>query len=420
MKIRIKHVILPARALFYAVVVSLLIALVCSLLIGLAYLQRLQQDELTEQQKLIRNLKSGIALLMGSHEADIPFHKLDLFGNHEDSIAISKSQWGLFSVVSVISFGRNVSGGDTLRRTLLVGEDAHSNPYPALYLVVQNQPLVLAGNTMIRGTAFVPAAGIKTAIIGGKPYTGASLIYGERKLSTPYLPPLNERKLQSLFSFFSKAPTGFRVSGDSIRQSFIEPTLYLVGTTIDLSNKTLLGNIIVQASNEIIVPKSAKLEDVLLFAPKISFEKGFEGTLQAYATQALEVKAQCRMGYPSVLGLICPEQAEPKLHLTIDSSCVVEGCIFAYPLKYFKDPINVTIGEKTLVKGWVWAKGEVDLRGSVYGSVLCNMFILATSSYVMKNTLVDAIIDRSRMPDAYVSPFLNEKPAREAVAKWIE
>ena len=59
---------IPARALFYALVVSLLIALVSGLLVSLAHLQRLQQIDQNHHIRLHKNVKSGINLINGQPE----------------------------------------------------------------------------------------------------------------------------------------------------------------------------------------------------------------------------------------------------------------------------------------------------------------------------------------------------------------
>ena len=93
---------IPARALFYALVVSLLIALISGLLISLAHLQTLQQIDQNHHIKQQKNVKSGINLLMGSLEDEIPLHSVDLYGDGTDSITLFKSHWGLFSVAGAM------------------------------------------------------------------------------------------------------------------------------------------------------------------------------------------------------------------------------------------------------------------------------------------------------------------------------
>ena len=118
---------------------------------------------------------------MGSLNDEIPFHTMDLYGDGQDSISIFKYNWGLFSVGGAMGVQRTVAGRDSLKKTLLIGEGFQRGSSPALYLADRNIPLTLAGRTTVRGTAHLPAAGIKRGSANGQPFVGGSLVYGSQK-----------------------------------------------------------------------------------------------------------------------------------------------------------------------------------------------------------------------------------------------
>src|ERR1700751_443003 len=95
--------------LFYALAITVIMALVStSLLLAAHYARmRLQRDNLREE--VIRNSNSGLQLLLGDQSVvgyDAPAD-LYLFGNGNDSVLLEKKAWGAFEVA--ISRAHNTS-----------------------------------------------------------------------------------------------------------------------------------------------------------------------------------------------------------------------------------------------------------------------------------------------------------------------
>jgi hypothetical protein len=266
----------------------------------------------------------------------------------------------------------------------------------------------------VKGNAFLPPSGV----VRGYGYLSDEFVQGAQQTSMPFLPPLNEASIKSLLNLFDqKGSTS--LPPDSLSHSFLEPTLVISGQTLSLQGQKLRGNILLSASQEIIVGKGCSLEDVLLFAPKVTFEQGFEGTVQAYAYKELTVKSSCKLHYPSVLGLLQTEAFPEKVSLLLEADSKVDGLVFAYPMLAFRQAPYVSVAEKALVRGFVWVKGELELRGAVHGSVSCDVFRLSSPDTYYQNYLSNATIDRSLLPNEFVCPFISEKPSKLAIAKWL-
>ena len=207
---------------------------------------------------------------------------------------------------------------------------------------------------------------------------------------------------------------------DSLHHPFTAPPFIIDEFTLLLSSQKLSGNIIIRASNEIIVFGNCQLEDVLLFAPKITFKSGFNGAVQAFAYNELKVESNCELRYPSVLGLLQTEHSIEAVSIHIDRNSYVKGLVFALQAKYFRRQPLTFIDEFSTVEGMVYADGQLELRGSVHGSVSCEVFRLTKFNSVNQNYLFNAVIDRSKLNPAFVSPFISTKPNQLAIAKWIE
>jgi hypothetical protein len=413
-------IMIQARALFYALVVSFLIALISGLLISLSHLQRLQQIDQNQHARLNRNVKSGINLLLGSLQDEIPVQYVDVYHDGEDSIIIAKKSWGMFSAASVAAFAQTIGGKDTLGRSILIGEKPLPNSYPALYLADRNFPLSLSGHTAVRGTAYLPAAGVKRSSIGGSPYVGTQLIYGAQQRSGAELWAVSKSSILKIQNYFSQPSEHQQELSDSLRQPFTQSTIIISGQSVQITTQELAGNIIVKANGEITVHRGSQLDGILLFAPKIIFKAGFKGEVQAFATDSIIVEEGCSLTYPSVLGLLQCGRSLGSVSLNIGNSCDVKGLVFAAQATYFRKQPLVSIGEKTTVTGLVWVDGLLELRGTVLGSVQCKLFNLTLSGGVHQNHLLNATIDQNGLPKGFVGPFFNDKKSKKAIAKWID
>ena len=409
---------LPARALFYALVISLLIAMVSGLLINLSFLLGMQQTDQFEEERLIRNLRSGIAIAQ-ANKGEIPARMLDLFGSGTDSVFIKRMEWGLYDAVSVKSFQSSLNRGKSIYKTFFLGESNNGAISSALYLSDQNVSLAIAGNTAIRGDAHLPKAGVKSGFVNGSGFLGDKFIEGEMKLSTPKLPSIDKQRLEALARNFYLSRPALTVEGSHI-QPFSDSTVFLVGNTLYLDNISLFGNIKVIARDSLLIGASAKLEDVLIFAPKITIENGFRGKIQVFATKSIIIEEDCQLEYPSVIGLVKDQKIDDRPRIDIGEKSHIQGSILVYQKHYSRYPPELKIREDALIEGQVWADASVDLRGRINGHISCASFILTTSSSIYNNHLYNAIIDRKSLSKHYLSPLISTGTMPTEIAQWIK
>src|SRR5882757_8672986 len=182
---------LKAGSLFYALSITVIMALLStSLLLAAHYTRlRIQRDELREETG--RNALSGLELLMSDQSPlayDGAAHETDLFGNRRDSVRLQKKSWGAFDIL--ISEAHH----NSLRQTLIAetGWQCDATEINALQLADLDRPLSVTGNTRLKGTCYLPKAGIQRAYIEGQSYSGDQLVYGAIKTSERFLPPYND------------------------------------------------------------------------------------------------------------------------------------------------------------------------------------------------------------------------------------
>ena len=418
---------LKASALFYAIVVALIIALISSSLILFSYFNRLQFQSLQLQEKVLLNASSGINLMLANGPS-FPLNKkhlIDLYGDETDSLLLWKKQWGAFEIaVSKAFFKEHES-----IKVAQVGANIHDDPQIALYLTDLDKPLSLCGKTMIKGICYLPKAGVKRAYIEGQSFIGDHLINGEVKESAPSLPEANKELLESNLGYFSKQ---FEENDsiifieeqevkDSVVHSFMQPTLLLYSDSkIILKKKYYLGNLRIVSSHSVYISADSHLKDVLIYAPHVEIEGGFSGNVQVFATDSIRIGKKCFLDYPSVIALVRTNKSPDNMTLIVDEETTLSGVLLGYQESINnKMQLIMTIGKDAVIKGQVYAKGYVELKGRIFGSLTCHKFILSTPSSVYENHLLNATIDYSGLSPYFAGVSLVHDSPGKQVVKWL-
>lgn len=417
---------IKAGALALVLVVSMIIL---SLLGMMVLLQQQGREYLRRQHAALlleRNAHSGLVWLCADNAiAYGEILSLDLFGDEKDSITLAKSPWGVFELGIVQSFRRR----DTLSMAGLLGAPLLDQERYALFLSNEDRPLSLSGETFIRGDAFLPPAGIRKSYIEGKQYAGDEVpVRGTISDSGPAMPTMNHNLLQAIRSFFSEPQEtsihAFPPARDSIIRSFLEPTLHLhFAQETTLSGEHLTGNIILSCDSALRIKADNVFSDVLIFAPSIFVEEGFRGTIQLFALDSIHIGADCRLAYPSSVGLLNRPASGTAIefspYIRIDSASRVHGAVFAESREsdFFMSVIQV--GPDALVTGTVHAAGLLELRGTVLGSTRCRRFKLQTSSTLYENFVLDATMDFTSLSTHFGWTPLLTGNGRRVIAKWL-
>lgn len=273
---------LPARALAYAIIVSVFVAILSLALIQFSELSRFLRTEQMEQDRLLRNLSSGVNIVMGNSQ-DIEPKTIDLFDNQKDSIHIAKHKWGFFNIGLVSAFVNNQVIQDTIQKIFLMGAEKSKILDFALYFPFSNYSLTVSGNTLIVGDVALPKEGIKSGSIAGVSYTRSKSFYGQQFLPNTPLPSVNKDFLSSILNLYNTPSPISKSIPKSITRSFAETTLFIKGDSLSLDNCIIMGNIIVKSKKAITIGANCQITDAILIAPKIYFKSRFQGSLQAFA-----------------------------------------------------------------------------------------------------------------------------------------
>jgi hypothetical protein len=420
---------IKATALYLVIVIALVIAVLCSSLIVVAYFYRSESQRSSRYIRLERNLNSGINILLASPDSAYSRPKVfSLFGGDADSVSLQQMDWGIYVVGTVRAFTQR----DTLCRAFSLAHTIDSSKWAALYLADQDRPLSLSGETSIVGNAFIPKAGVKKAYVNNKAYQGdEKLVSGKINNSEKKIPPLDETRGALLLGYLSeKDPdtTSGRILGkaDTIQNSFLKPTrsIHLGRKVQTIKNIVLRGNIILFSDTALTIEPSAVLENVLIFARSITVNSGFRGTCQLFASDSIHVKAGCVFNYPSCLGVLnsSSSKTSPYVKIMLDKNSVLNGAIFIHRQKEEEIMPVLDLDSNVTVRGQIYSEGMLQFKSGlrVNGSVFTKLFTYQSGYNLMENTLVDTKINMKALSPYYLTSALFPVSKRKKIMQWLE
>jgi cytoskeletal protein CcmA (bactofilin family) len=378
-----------------------------------------------KSSKAIEVIKKADLGLRYAIQMEFPINdsiQLDLGQGDEIKVSTIKSYWGVFEKYTTVSQFKKTR----FVKTALVGGGVEHD-FPALYLKDNNRPMVIAGKSKITGNAYLPKQGIRPGTIGGRFHQFASPVYGNLKSSSTSLPALNPGLENHLKQLLVEEVSG--LGQNTVRfsrnlkhsNSFESPTQYIYGDVLRLSGVDLRGNIVVKASQKIVIDADSYIKDIVLVAPEIIIENKFKGILQAVVSNKIIVGKDVVLGYPSALvvergnATNAKDRRETNIH--IDKGTVIKGIVAYFENSeegiYFP---QIKILENASVFGEIYCEKNLELKGEVVGNVTTDAFMAMENGSIYQNHLFNGTINSSLLPKQYAGLLLNKE---KAVAKWL-
>lgn len=417
---------LKASALYIVIIIALAMAVLCSSMIVSAYFYRLQYQKKFRSDVLRNNLESGVNILLAADSNAYQNEQiLDLYHSGSDSISLKLIPWGVYDIGVVKAFIHR----DTIFKTFSLAYSLDSLTWGAIYLTDEEKPLFVSGHTKIRGTAFLPKAGIKEAFIEGKSYLGDKrLVIGQQKKSNSNLPLLKASQLTFIKhrKQYSSQTDSLLPDGDSLNNSFLNPTktFHFKKRVVTLKDIKLQGNIALFSDTLIAIDGSATLDNVLVFAKVIVVESGFKGRCQLFATDSIRVKQNCRFNYPSCIGVLKFESKNgSQAKISLGDASSFSGILFTYenPKSDFQTLID--IGKKVKINGQVFAQGIIRFKDSVVvnGNISANRLIYETNYTMFENYLMNTVVDQVGLSPFYLtSSLFAVSSGKRKIMQWLE
>ncbi|WP_299101947.1 hypothetical protein [uncultured Winogradskyella sp.] len=415
---------LKAGSLQLVTFIVVIIALLLSSFIILIHVYkqfRIKTDHAIESVGLADR---GISHLLQNESRVYDTISIQLNTDDYKSVKVHKSYWGTFE--KVISKAKIKSL--EVEKIALVGAKRGKLNVTALMLVDNNKPMVLVGNTKIEGRALLPKRGVKPGNIAGVSYYNGNYIYGNSstitsfpKIDMDFLSYLTAISTSSIFNNNSIEYINLNASKKHIN-SFRKPLKLIYNNSeIVLSEISIVGQIIIQSESKITVTETAKLTDIILIAPRIVVKNNVVGSFQAFASEHINIEKNVRLEYPSSLVLHNDNiEDEPKdaNWIFIDDYSEIKGNVLALGKNTSTNyDSQIRVNPNAIIRGVVYCEQNLELRGTVFGTVYTDNFIIKEKGSIYQNHLYNARISSYELESEFVS-FPLEKSTK-GIAKWL-
>lgn len=401
-----------AHSLLYAVYVCLIVGLISGAILMLSNLYNQLNVYYNVHEELYLNNASTINYALGNALNSADETLIDEINGIES--VIQKKQYGLLSVLLVQSMVKN----DTIASAHFVGQYANSKT--ALYVSNFTQPISASGRVIVKGDVFLSSNRIRETYINNKP--NQINIQNPIKSSAINLPEISKR----CETVFNSIPTqkvilnALEKKNDSLYvNSFFNETKEIQIINNQLENIIIKGNFVIRSKDSLVISKSSKLEDVILIAPKITIQEGFEGTVQVFATEKIQINKKVKLNYPSTICI--KNNGEKDGLIFIDEESKIDGAILLYGNDLLHIDKNlIEIKDKTQIRGTVYSSGLLSINGKVLGAVYTAKLFYKTNSSTYTNCISDVEIDANKHPNYFIEvPIFETKTNQYGVVKKI-
>lgn len=418
---------IKAGALQFVLFMGAVIALLLLTFIGLSHAHTLfgKKSELLIQT--VKQADLGLDYAMKTQMAANDTIALQMQLQDQIEVKGIKEFWGAFEKYTVVSTSKK----NRFIKSVLVGKSIFDG-IPALYLKDNQRPMIIVGDAQITGDAFLPEQGIRPGNIAGRSFYGTTLVHGGRRKSNTQLPKLSLGLRKHLENLSQNGPVNALQeslslsNGANLENSFKEPTKIIYGDVIDLAGISLTGNILVKASQRIIVDASTKLQDIVLLAPKITIKDRVMGTFQAIAEEQIRVGKNCSLGYPSALVVSKNKWMKRSSgqilysNIFLDSNTTLKGVVvFLGPSEERRFSPQIKISDTAKIWGEIYCEQNLELKGEVIGNVTTNAFMALERGSIYQNHLFNGKINGDLLTGAYAGLLLDGQNRKKAICKWL-
>lgn len=399
---------LKAHSLLYAIYICLIISIICGGILYYFNLYNQLNNYYNRYEDLYVHNYSTVNYALG-----VDLVNQDLPENIENNIKgnFTVSSFGVLQLI----IAKSSIETDTISSAHLVGELPSSDT--AIFLSSISKPLLYSGQVEIVGNNRLPFVEIVGKVIDSK--KNELKLLGSTFLNEAALPALNKefKKMYNVSTFKNAIPLS---NEDSIYfNSFYNQPSIKDLTKSGVQNVVYKGNIILRGKDSLVVKKSAILKDVILLAPRIIFEEGFSGNVQAYATSEILMKKNVNLNYPSLLCVYNSTKNESSI--IIQENCTVSGAIVLFGNELDDIEKNrIMVDSSGLLEADIYCTGALMLKSNVYGSIYTNRFYYRSSSSNYDNLISDIEINVKKRPSYFVPiKLLDKSKSRNGIIKRV-
>lgn len=408
---------LRSSALYLVLVISFIVSIILGSMIYLFYFFRDQEARFHRQDILRQQVEAGYQLATSN---EFPYVRDSVFNDvltKGDAIEISRYEWGMYDIISITTAIQQ----DSLQQIALIGQQITDST--VLYVMDEDRPLSVSGETVIKGNSYLPKSGIRPSYVDGEYYKGyEDIVQGKMRDSDRQMPSIVENRMQHIqqLLIFDSIPYPELHNG-TIKAAFLKETQTYKLAPAALLQDSLIGNIMLISDTTVRISASSYLDDIIIIAPSIHIEQGFQGNAQFFATDSIILEDEVHLQYPSTIGLITKKEGDAKIR--IGNQCNIVGTIFLFEKERSDIPPIASFGKDCYVEGDIFITGLLDYAKGfqVFGNISCYRFLYKSPSSMYENFLVNVTFDRLKRSPYFISSYLrtndNKKPFNKPI-KW--
>ena len=333
---------------------------------------------------------------------------------------------------------------------MLIGDESIGLTKAAIVLGDSTSSLTVTGTTNLSGDVYSTNQTIREEDFKGVPFRGTIDASTSSLKEGGGMPEFNtslfslqEEYFESLFnnsslSRFSSSFGGINPSnisqdtlffeGDISWESNQEVTIERELLVIVKGNLTINGPYTFAPYTKIVVEDTLLVGGVttgmhiLFYAGKsLQVGGGIKAAAQVLTKGEITLRDNAYLLYPSLV-YSSKEFSNAGKGEVIDirDQSVVDGMII-YPFQtnsFNRDRLKIRIGPQSIIRGGVYTRGQTELLGTVYGSVLTDQFYFYESPTSYINWLKDVTIDVTERPDDFVLPIGLSDTTRYSILDW--
>ncbi len=405
---------LKAGALLYAIFITFLLTIISGSVLLYIYFNSIIIDSYILRNQTEKTLSSAVNIYL-TNPANFKSESISISPFEDDKqVNLKKKFWGIYELIEATI---NINN-DTYKKIALIGKNQDN--HPALYLKQDANELEISGNTNLKGPCYVPNAIIRKTYIPGYQNPGITALPNIIRKSEENLPELSANLIRNLSDIKTSYLKGRNITQsqlpDTLNQSFTDSTItFYSEKSISISNKVITGNVIIVSTEKIIVYPTNKLSKLILYAPQIEFLSGCSNSVQCFADEKIIVQEDCDFLYPSCLAIINPGMVSTDI--VLEGECNFTGEIILQ--NKTDNTSSIKIGKNTIVNGLVYSNSNIELLGSVNGSIYVNQFKHKIKSEQFTNHLIHASINLYNLSDYFMYSSLFENNAQLEIIKWL-
>lgn len=378
---------LKASALFYAVTMSLLAATLVGAMIWMAHFRSQRAEHWLLRERLAANARSGAYAALLQQQYPLGEELFDLFGQAADSVVLERIPYGALDLVWSTA---RMRGAEARMWSLAGGAMPEDG---VLWLARKWGPLHLCGDARITGTVHIAGGDVRRGHIEGRPFTGERLVDGrivDHKDALPALRDGLEETLRILGSGRTALPESPWTPGSEA--ACCRVAVLDLHDSFDPIPRGLIGPLVLRCPDTLFIPADTGLRDVLVLAPYIIIAPDARLSGQFIAPLGIEVGRGAQLAFPSLLAVVRDELLSESPCIAVGDSAVIRGAIVAIDHSIRGRRDLVRIAPEAMVDGEVYATGDVELRGTVRGSVMAAGLSLRTPASSYQGYLLDGVI----------------------------